>query len=183
VIFGGASLLALRNVPVASLAILPGMAVGAEHLGTISGKARSAAATILAGVALLVAAATVNAATARPAFSLLPYPVDVLAAVRAELGSEPRLVAQDSVGNYRIAVLGEEADVFYDDRFDMYSSALATDHRALVRGGEGWEQVLDRYNAEVVVWRRDRPLSALLTLSPTWHVLAVDANWVAAARR
>ena len=183
VAFGGASLLALRNVPVASLALLPGMAIGAEGLGSISSRARSAVATLGLGAALLGAAASIVTAADRPAFSLVTYPVEVLASVRAELGPDVRIVAQDTVGNYRIAVLGEDAKVFYDDRFDMYSTDLAADHRALGRGDERWQEVLDRHRAEVVVWRRDRSLSTFLTLSPAWHVVAADRFWLAAARR
>ena len=49
-----------------------------------------------------------------------------------------------------------------DDRFDMYPMELMRDYLDGLGGEPGWQRVLDRYDVEVVVWRRDEALAALL---------------------
>lgn len=182
-VFAAASMLALRNIPVASLAILPSMVTSAAGLGSISVRARSVLASgsvfVLAGASVAV----VLQAASRPAFELSRYPVAPLALLASELGSGSRVVAPDIVGNYLEAVEGDEAAVFYDDRFDMFPPELAAGHRLLSAGKHGWEGVLDDHGADAVVWQRDRPLSELLVISRRWHIMASDMDWLVAVRR
>lgn len=183
-VFGGASLLALRNVQVASLVLVPGMAAGALGLGTIDGRRRSAAATLLAAALVVLAAAAVVGAVHRPAYDLTEYPVAPVASLRsAPGGASLRVVTPDWVGNWLEWAYGTEAGVFYDDRFDMHPARLNEDYRVLAGGRPTWSAVLDRWAIDAVVWPEEEPLSSLLELAPDWRVLERDGGWVTAVRR
>ena len=179
-----ASLLALRNVPVASLVLVPGMAYGAQGIGTIDGRRRSAAAAVAAVALVVLAAVVVAGALHRPAYDLSVYPVAQFAELRAgPAGDRLRVVSPDWVGNWLESAYGTDAHVFYDDRFDMYPAALNDDYRNLFGGRPTWASVLDRWKVDAVVWPREEPLSSLLALAPGWRVVAEDEDWITAVRR
>lgn len=177
--FGAASLLAARNIPLASLVILPGMARGAMGLGTFSVRRPSPVATAAVALAALSAVLVTFQAAGRPAFDLEIYPARPLALVE----DRGRLASHDFVGNWLEATLGRESAVFYDDRFDLYPSAVSADYKLLLDGEPGWARVLDGYAIDTVVWRRDKPLAALVTASPDWQVVTSDRLWLTATRR
>ena len=181
-VFTAAGLLASRNIPVASLVLLLGMAAATGDLGSISVRSRSAAASVLTAALVAASAAVVLVAAERPAFDLRAYPAAQLALAEAVVGEDARIVAPDFVGNYRTAISGPGAGVFYDDRFDMYSAALAEDHRTLHRGSTGWAEVL-REHADAVIWEVDTPLAALLAVSGEWRIVGADDTWVLAVPR
>ena len=178
-VFCAAALLAVRNVPQASLVLLPGMALGAAGLGSISGARRGLVPTAAVGALALLAGLVVASAASAPAFELGPYPSDQLAL----LGPGRRVATQDWVGNWLTATRGEGAGVFFDDRFDMYPAELSEDYGVLLAGGPGWAGVLDRHDVEAVVWEREKPLASLLAASADWHVVAADTRWLTAERR
>lgn len=178
-VFGAASLLAARNMPVASLVALPGMAHGFAGVGSLSLRHRSPVAASAACLAVLSVPLLVATAVQRPAYDLSIYPARQLAV----LGDPGRLATHDFAGNWLEATLGPRRAAFFDDRFDMYPPAVATDYWVLHQGKPEWGRVLDRYGIDTVVWRRDKPLAALVTASPEWQVVAADRLWVAARRR
>ena len=186
VVFVPAALLASRNIGVASLALVPGLAAGLTGLGTLDGSRRSRPVTVAFGaVAACAARVVASAAVSDDAFDFDRYPTRQLAWLQAEghLGDEGRIVTTDRVGNYLEAVLGTEADVYFDDRYDMYPSGVLDDYLTLHDGGSGWESVLDDYGATAVLWPRTEPLGELLTASPAWHVVLADERWVVALPR
>lgn len=180
-VFGAASLLAVRNVPVASFVLLPGMVAACSGLGSIDAGRRSRAALFACGALAAVGAALVVVAAGQPAYDLRSYP-SAQFALLGDLGSR-RVASQDFVGNWLTAVRGTDAAVFYDDRFDMYPADLSEDYGVLNDGGPGWQDVLDRRGVDTVVWRRDLPLAQLLAQSPDWHVVSGARAWVTAVRR
>src|SRR5205085_5968661 len=107
---------------------------------------------------------------------LRAYPVGALDYVRGAglLEGDHRLATQDFVGNYLDLVEGPHARTFVDDRFDMLPRQLLLDYIDLLSGKPGWEQQLDRYGIDVVLWERDKPLAELLRLSPAWAVVYHD---------
>jgi hypothetical protein len=185
VVFTGAALLAARNVPVAAIVYLPGMGLGLRGLGSLTGEERSivtavgTAAVAVAGLALVVGTAT------GPTYALDMYPTGPVAWMEAnELGTtDNRVAVQDFVGNYLEAVKGDEANVFIDDRYDMYPVELSDDYLALLQGSPEWRAVLDRHEIDAVLWERDEALSELLVASPEWQVVYDDQSWLVATRR
>ncbi len=180
VVFTVAALLAARNVPVAALIILPGAARSLAGLGTLTGEERRPLHRPAAALLLIVAGMLVLASFTRPAFALRSYPVQTMATLRADDPSV-RIAAPESAGNYLELAYGTDANVFYDDRFDMYPEQVSRDYVTLVRAGNEWAEVLDRHGIDVVVWPADGALVTVLRASSSWSVQrAQDPNWVIA---
>lgn len=184
VVFVAAALLGLRNIPVASIVMVPGMALGAAGLGSIVGARRSVG---TAGAAIAVVALTVTLAIAQLGqenFDLESYPVPAVEWLQRHdmTGPGTRLVSRDYVGNYLEVLTGEDAQVFMDDRYDMYPTAVSRDYIDLVRGLRGTE-VLDRYDADVVLWDRDTAFATILQEADGWGIVYHDDDWLIACRR
>ncbi|MBK9181315.1 MAG: hypothetical protein IPM45_17450 [Acidimicrobiales bacterium] len=176
------ALISSRNVAVASLVLVAAMAPQAKGLGTI-GTARRSLAVTLGAVALVAGGAVaVAAALSSPAFRFDGYPVAALAWADGEglLGPDQRVVTPDLVGNYLEYRRGADANVFVDDRYDMYPREVVDDLVVLHQGGERWQEVLDDWDTTAVVWPADLPLSTILETSPAWRIAYADDDWVVA---
>ena len=185
VLFTAAALLGARNVAVASMVLIPGMARGLTGLGTINGDKRTPAAAI-ALVALLVAGLVVTSSSLdQPAWQLETFPVDAVAWMDANgLHRDDLHVASgDTVGNYLELLYGEDAGAFIDDRVDMYPPEVVNDYLTLLHGAAGWRDVLDRRQVDVVLWGKSQALTGLVTESHDWRILYQDASWSVACRR
>ncbi|MGH9085232.1 MAG: hypothetical protein ACRDYW_07235 [Acidimicrobiales bacterium] len=184
-VFGAAALLSARNVAVASLAILPGMAVALPAVGTLRSTMRSAIAmpVLVAGVALALLGGM--ARLDRSDYDLGKYPVGAVAYVegRGLDLDRHRLAAADLVGNLLGLVHGPAGLVFYDDRFDMFPDQVTDDHLTLVQAGPGARAVLDRHEIDLVLWDRDGGLSQRLLVDPAWRSLYADDGWLLLCRR
>lgn len=161
--YTGLALLSARNLAVAAVVLVPGAAAALRVHGR-AGEGRSPRTAVAAVGLAAVALVAVVAAAGRPAFSFSRYPVAALAwaGERGLLAPEARLVAPDTVGNYRELTEGARAAVFVDDRYDMFPRAVVDDYVLLVRAGAGWEDVLERWDAGAVVWPTSLPLAGLL---------------------
>jgi hypothetical protein len=183
-VFTAAALLGSRNVPVTSLVLLPGLAYGLHDLGTISGDERRPLNTAaLAAVVALGVLIGVSGFQKEP-YDLIAYPVDAAAWMQSHgIGpARTRVVERDYAGNYLEAIYGTRSHVFIDDRVDMYPPAVSEDFATLLHGTPGWDGVLDRYDAQVVLWEARQPLGQLLAESPHWRLVYVDEKWVVACR-
>ena len=183
-VFTAAALLGMRNIPVASLVLVIGMAAGAVGLGSLDGARRSIA--TLGGAVVLAASSVLVVASAlgQDNFALDAYPVDAVEWLDARglLGTEVRLVSRDYVGNYLEALEGEDVRVFMDDRYDMFPADVADDYIDLVKGLDP-EVVLERYDAQVVLWNHETPLASWLEQSDDWGIVYDDEEWVVACPR
>jgi hypothetical protein len=186
VVFTAAALLGVRNIAVASLVIVPGMAVGLAGLGSITGHERRgrAAAIALVGI-VIVGGVLVLRATDEPAYDLRTYPVDALAFTEEAGWFDPdiNIATQETVGNLLELYRGRDARAFFDDRVDMYPAEHVDDFLTLLRGRPGWDQVLEEHDIDVVVWDANEPLHALLVTDPAWRVPYADERFFVACRR
>ena len=183
VAFAASALLASRNVPVAALVVAPVLARGLAGLGTIDGERRDAL-SVAATVGLVaVGALLVVGALGRPAYNLSGYPVAEVTWMQARGLVPGRVVAPDYVGNYLEFRYGTRADVFVDDRVDMFPATLEQAYETLLTTGPGWQAVLTRYRAQAVLWPRADRLAALLAHDPHWEVLRQDRHWIVAVPR
>ena len=175
-VFLAAGLVATRNLPVAMLVITPGIARGATGLGSIDGERRSKAYAVLAAAVIAIGGLVIVHRLGEPDLDLAEYPVDAVAWLDAQggLGPDTRRAAPDIVGNYLELVLGDRAQVFSDDRVDMYPVEVVEDELALFRASPEWRSVLDRWDVDVVLWQRDSALVQLLALDPNWRLGYVD---------
>jgi hypothetical protein len=99
-----------------------------------------------------------------------------------------RLVHPDYVGNYLEWRFGSTARVFVDDRAEILSAQLIGDYvHGLLDTDRDWSTVLDRYDANVVLWPSAVVLGRELRRSDGWTVAhtAVDGTgraWLVACR-
>jgi hypothetical protein len=185
VVFTAASLLGARNVVIASIVFVPGLARGLAGIGTVTGDERRpifrpmAAALALAGVLAAVVAAS------GPVYNFDSYPVAAVTWAEQEglLRAGTRVVSQDYVGNYLEARFGTAVKVFMDDRYDMFPETVVNDFLTLNSGAPGWQEVLDRNQASAVLWAVDKPLGQLLAVSPQWRVVYTDEKFLIAEPR
>jgi hypothetical protein len=184
-VFGAAALLGARNLTVASLLLVPGMAAAAPDLGTLRASGRAAGARALVGVAAVGLVLVIAVRTGQPDFNLRAYPVDALAYLdRRGIDLEDRPTATpDIAGNFIESVYGAGSRVFYDDRFDMFPKDVSAAHLSLVRSGPGVRDALDDHDIDLVVWGRESPLSQLLIADPAWRALYSDEGWMVLCRR
>jgi hypothetical protein len=131
---------------------------------------------VLVGVAALVVVAN---AVSSGALDLESYPEDVVAeADRLGVFAPGQLVAtQDTVGCYLILRRGRAAEVFIDDRYDMYPVRVSLDYVSLLRAAPGSVEVLDRRGVDAVLWDRSLPLVPVLK-DRGWREAAGDRTWV-----
>jgi len=185
VVFTAAALLGVRNVAVASLVLVPGMAYGLADLGTIRGARRSPAVGVALIGVLVVSLVAARSALATPAYNLESFPVDAVAWINEnglhhaglEMGSS------DTTGNYLELVYGEHAGAFIDDRVDMYPKGAVADLLVLTQGAPRWREVLDRRDVDLMLWGRRQPLTGLMEESGDWRILYQDADWSVSCRR
>ena len=184
-VFTAAALVGSRNVIVASLAMLPTMAVALRGLGSVSSEDRPRYAR-LAGVAGgLLGLLVVVVRTGLPALNLEKYPVDVLAYLEeAQVDTrEHRLAAPDIVGNFIGYVYGPDGRVFYDDRFDMFPDEVSSAALAIAHVESDVFDQLGRYHIDMLTVPRTSPLAALAVIDPAWRTLYQDEAWVLSCRR
>ena len=185
VVFLAAGLVATRNLPVAMLVITPGLARAAAGLGSLDGERRAKAYAVMAAAVIAIGGLAIVHRLGEPDLDLADYPVDAVAWLDAQgrLGPDTRRAAPDIVGNYLELVLGDRAQVFSDDRVDMYPVDVVKDELSLIHASPEWRGVLDRWHIDVVLWQRDSPLVQLLALDPGWRLGYVDENWAVYERR
>jgi hypothetical protein len=180
-VFVTAALLGARNIPVASLVLLPGLAASLSGVGSIDGSGRRVV-HLAIGVAMVALSVTVVAL--QEDYALRTYPVDSVSYLEAQgLVPEGRVVAPDFVGNYLELRYGDEASVFIDDRYDMFPVDIVEDHRVFLDGRPGWQEVLGRWNPSAVLWQTNSPLGQLLLASPDWQVVFAEPEWAVVRRR
>lgn len=181
-VFAGAALYAQRNVVMATVVLVAVCARAAPSMGSLRSSDRPRigrpVAAITGVLLLLVCAAT----AATPVDGFGGYPVRAL----AWMGEGPTgaaVATEMQTGNLLEVLDGATGEVFIDDRVDMFPAAFFDDYLTLGRAQPGWDQVLGRYDIEMVVWSRTEPLSAVLVSSPAWSVVFTDTQWIVACRR
>ena len=180
--FAVGGLYAQRNVVLATMVLV---AVSAQLLppaGTLRSRDRPALGSALAvatgGLAVLASATALSA----PVAGFGGYPLRALAFVEAR-GLEGRTATEMPAGNLLGLIDGPSSAVFVDDRVDMFPEEVFEDFLTLRRGRPGWDQVLDLYEIQLVVWDRAQPLASVLAASERWITVYSDAGWVVACRR
>ncbi len=184
VVFVPAALLSVRNIPVASLVLLPGLAGGLAGLGSVTGEVRRPQFRVAALAVVALSAAVLVGRSTGATLTLDRYPVAAVDWLDRQ-GTAPggRIVADELVGNYRELRYGARARVYADDRFDMFPLPVLRDLVTLNRGAAGWEEALDRARPDAVLWAADAPLGQLLVLSPDWDVVWDHDDWLVATPR
>jgi hypothetical protein len=101
------------------------------------------------------------------------FPVDAVTYLRQEQPAG-RLFNSYNWGGYLIYFL-PEYPVFIDGRTDLYDGAVMQQWVQVMRGQEGWQAILDRYDARTILVETDAPLLETLEHSPQWRLAYRDA--------
>lgn len=183
--FCAAALLGSRNIAVASLALLPGMAAAVAGIGTLASAARPKLLPGLLALSVLAGAFFVGLRAQGPPLRLTAYPIDALAYLEGhEVDlNQVRMATPEVVGNLMTYVYGPGRRVFYDDRFDMFPEEVSTASLALGDAAPSAFSELDDFDISVVTIQRTGPLALALTREPGWRSLYLGEQWLLACRR
>lgn len=180
VAFGALAVTSARNLAPLLLVLTPVLAAAVPEWGVAVGDVRRRSFR-LGLVALAVGALVLTTASLRQPDTVLgAYPEDAVAWMEDEglWASGSRVLHPDYVGNYREALRGDEAEVFIDDRVDMYPLDVIDDYRLVQEVGPGWQDVLDDREVDAVLWTEDSALAAALEASDGWEATHQDDDWV-----
>ena len=175
-----------RNIPVASIVLVPVIAPALAGLGsTPSGRPLPWRRAVAAGAAAALLGAVVVAVSPSD-YDLSPYPVtsiDWLARRGLVARPDVHVVAPDFVGNYLEWRDGASANVFVDDRAEVFDATVIGDYaEGLLGDRRPWAEILDRYRADVVVWPSGERLARELARSPGWRIGRRGDGWIVACR-
>ena len=180
-VFVAAALVGRRNIALAGIVLLPVLAHGLPTIGRLTARRTSDAVRFgCVAVALMLVAVPIVAIEG-PHVDVDRYPEDAITAMEEDLGLAPgetRIIHQDFVGNYLDVRYGDAGATWIDDRFELHDASLVEDYLVLLDGGPGWNDVLERYGAEAIVWPRDRVLVELATETGGWSEVWRDDDWV-----
>jgi hypothetical protein len=175
-----------RNIPVASIALLPVMAPFFAGLGTIAvGPPVDRRRALAVALAVTVAIGVIVAAMPND-YDLTPFPVAAVTWMQARhLVATPdvNVVAPDYAGNYLEWRYGPKARVFIDDRAELFTAQIVGDYaEGLLAGKRPWRPILDRYHSNVVLWPSDRLLARQMARSTDWRIIHRAGGWVVGCR-
>lgn len=179
-VFIAAALVGRRNIPVAAIVVLPALAASLPAIGVRIRDRRSQAVrtAALAFSALLLIVPML--AVRGPHLDAGRFPEQAITAMEEDLGlvpGETRIIHQDFVGNYLDLRYGDAGAAWIDDRFELHDPSLIADYVTLLDGTRGWAEVLDRYEAEAIVWPVDAPLTQLVAAVGGWSEVWRDDDW------
>lgn len=179
-VFGILGLTSQRNQLVLVLVLAPTLAALLPAVGPAVAAVRRPILRPARAAVLALAALFAVVGLREPHVALDAYPEAAATWMdeRGLWGSESRVIAPDYVGNLREAQAGRDARVFFDDRVDMYPVEVIDDYLTLHRAEDGWEDVLDRWDATAVLWEAETPLGEAIVDDPGWEVVHRDGDWL-----
>lgn len=180
-------LLAVRNLAVASLVMSALLAPSfARVFGTLDGKRSGVLARGLATVS--VASTIIFAAVVMQSegISTEQYPVDEISYLEERglvANDTVRILHREYVGNYLEFRFGRSANVFFDDRFDMYPIDQIETHAKLITGTGNLVDIIDELQVDVAVWVAEEPVGVWLASDPDWDIVIDGETWIVACNR
>ncbi len=185
--WGHASLLSVRHVPIFAALVAPPVALllsdGMQWLAQRGGRKSIAAvleaisrehvpnllrASVIVPVLLLGLMLSDAGLTYPVDFPTGKFPVELIAKHRTLL-QHSRLFTLDAWGDYLIYRHYPRQQVFFDGRTDYYGQPMSEEYLALVNGGPGWRQSLEKYGVDAVMMTTASPLAQSLAVDPAWQ--------------
>jgi hypothetical protein len=139
-----------------------------------------------ASIWIVVAAIALVAAPGAAEFPRGRFPVDAVERNGQFLAPDgagaPRILTSDQWADYLIYRLYPRQRVFMDGRSDFYGPALGSEYRDLLRGAEGWRDVMRRHSFDRALLPRTWAISTMLDGEPGWRRVYADEIAVLFAR-
>lgn len=176
--------MAVRNINPAAVVMVACAAPALSALpGTLDGRASSLASRGVAVMSGTLLALFAVFAFLTPGIDYSSYPVlevDWLEEQGLVAQPDVNLVHRDTTGNYLELRFGDDARVFMDDRYDMYPIEVIDDHAELYFGGD-FAGILDRYDADAVLWEAEGDFADWLRSNDSsWTVTMDGDDWIVA---
>ncbi|HAS10198.1 MAG TPA: hypothetical protein DCS55_06725 [Acidimicrobiaceae bacterium] len=182
--FAASGLLAQRNIVFATVVLIWSFASTVGPIGSLRSDDRPRIGTAFVAVLAVALLGAALVASTTPPNALVGHPDRALAWLEAvDPADGGRLASQDTTGNLLEVLDGATGEVFVDDRVDMLPEDVFRDEIILARGRLGWQDVLDRWDIDVVLWERGSSLAQMLALSSAWRIVFSDVDSVVACRR
>jgi hypothetical protein len=170
---------AARNVPVFAFAVSPIAlaAIPRRPKSTVSVPRieQIAAWTTIAATALVAVVIPIASWRAAPAQESL-LPIRPARKLLAEASVPPRVFCEDFAWCSIFLTESRPARFFMDGRADPYPLRVWRDYRTVLAGNIGWDRVLDRYQVNAVLVRRDSALDSLLAECRGWYAIGSDRH-------
>lgn len=156
-----------RLLPLAAITLVPWVAAGIAGLEG-SDLPAPRIQKVLVGLGATFAFAGLLWAVATPSYDLQRYPVAAVDWLESRgLAGQPdvKIASHDFVGNYLDWRYEDRANTFVDDRG---GADAMLDYALLLDRSDGWQEALERTDADVIVWSSDKPLVRELD-EPEWY--------------
>jgi len=179
-----AAFMAVRNVPMAVIAIAP---VFANHLGLLAHpkvaptsatnpRAMPRAGRLITEVLIVLVAflfARSNGVLS-PGIDASDYPARAVDFMKAH-GLKGNVLADYAWGQYVIWHTAPESKVFIDSRYDLgYPPEVVADYMELERGGAGGAHTLSAYRHDFALVKSGSPAARLMDSQPGWRLIYFD---------
>jgi len=186
-VFVGLAFMAVRNVAVAALALIPLAAPALAGLGT-------ADATIAPERRRMLAAGTVGALLVgafialTPAYDLSAYPTSAVDWMQSQGyvgrrdGRNLAVLSHDYNGNYLEWRYGADAHAWIDDRAELHSFATMRDYVFLLSDIGDSDEILARHPHDLILWAARSSLADHLRDDPAYRVVYRDDESIVACR-
>lgn len=182
IVFVPLGLLTQRNM--APLGIVVAWAVAASLIAPAHERLSSRGSFVVGGAVALVAVVLAVAAWQRPAVDDSSYPVGSVAWIErhGRFDKPHRVIAPDYVGNYMELRRGARAEVFIDDRIDMFPVGVTRDYIEVVDATARADDVLAKWKIDTVVWPEGKLTRELLKQGWSVGYAERPTNWVVLLR-
>jgi hypothetical protein len=175
-----AALLGQRNLPFLGAGVAPFLAAALMRVYTPS-EPDTPRLILIGSSTFLVFGIFFAAVTyGKNPYNLKPYPVAAVNWLQQnhEIGGSHRIAAPDYVGCYMIYKYGTNANVFIDDRYDMYPLQISQDSRSMLGLPTDLGLILERYDFDSVLYQRNTAVAQFLSIDPNWRQVWSDKNWI-----
>jgi MFS family permease len=85
-------------------------------------------------------------------------------------------------GGYLLYRWAGQRPIFIDGRNNLYANGVVMDYMRVQAVAEGWEEVLDMYDLNTVLWLSQTPLDQALSRDPRWRQVYRDDSSVVFTR-
>lgn len=87
---------------------------------------------------------------------------------------EGNMFNNDEMGDYIIYAAWPQYKVFFDGRSDMYGAERMKEYFKISRVQLGWDEVIEKYNIDLIIYNANSPLSLFLMERKDWHLIYAD---------
>lgn len=183
IVVAGLGVMSERNIAIGMVVLVPLLSAVMPRFGSFGAATPPRPRNLVLGIAaVLVGAGAVVGMT--PDLDLGPYPVRAVEwmHVRGMVATPSvRVVSPDYVGNYLALRYGDDANLYLDDRAEIFTAAELGGYIDLLTATH-WSGVLRSLDADVVLWPTDLPLARRIAASPEWEIGYRDLGWIVACR-